>query len=71
MLMNRGSDHGVRAGQRLTIYRETLGGQGPIVDVGRGDRAERRTPQSSLVRIDSSRDAIYLGDLVAIHRITQ
>jgi hypothetical protein len=29
------------------------------------------TPQSSMVRIDSSRDVIYLGDFVAIHRITQ
>ena len=29
------------------------------------------TNQSSLVRIDSARDAVYLGDLVAIHRITQ
>ena len=35
MLMNRGSDHDVRAGQSLTIYRETLDGQGPILDLGR------------------------------------
>ena len=35
MLVNRGSDHGVRAGQTITIFRETLNGQGPLVDVGR------------------------------------
>ena len=70
MLMNRGSDHGVRAGQTLTIYRETLNGQGPILDLGRATVLSV-TPQSSLMRIDSSREAIYIGDLVAIHRITQ
>ncbi len=70
MLMNRGSDHAVRAGQSLTVYRETLNGQGPILDLGRAT-VLAVTPQSSMVRIDSSRDVIYLGDLVAIHRITQ
>jgi hypothetical protein len=70
MLMNRGSDHDVRAGQSLTIYRETLDGQGPIIDLGRATVLSV-SPQSSLVRIDSSRDVIYLGDMVAIHRITQ
>jgi len=28
-------------------------------------------PQTSLIRIDATREAVYLGDLVAIHRITQ
>jgi hypothetical protein len=70
MLVNRGSDNDVRAGQTVTIYRETLGGTGPIIDVGRGTVLSVNG-QSSLVRIDSSRDAVYLGDRVAIHRITQ
>jgi len=70
MLMNRGSDHGVRAGQSLTVYRETLNGQGPILDLGRAT-VLAVTPASSMVRIDSARDVIYLGDFVAIHRITQ
>jgi hypothetical protein len=70
MLMNRGSDNDVRAGQLVTIYRETLSGLGPIVDVGRAT-VLRVSAQSSLIRIDSSREAVYLGDLVAIHRITQ
>jgi hypothetical protein len=70
MLMNRGSDDGVRGGQMVSIYRETLNGQGPIIDVARGTVLSA-SPQSSLVRIDSSREAVYLGDLVAIHRITQ
>jgi hypothetical protein len=70
MLMNRGSDNDVRAGQLVTIYRETLNGLGPIIDVGRGT-VLGVSGKSSLVRIDSSREAVYLGDLVAIHRITQ
>jgi hypothetical protein len=70
MLMNRGSDHDVRAGQSLTIYRETLDGQGPIIDLGRATVLSVNA-QSAMVRIESSRDVIYLGDLVAIHRITQ
>lgn len=69
MLMDRGTEDGVRAGQALTIYRESLNGQGPIVDVGRATVLSV-SPKSSVVRIDSSRDAVYLGDLVAIHRIT-
>src|SRR5207244_8010816 len=70
MLMDRGSDHGIRAGQTLTIYRETIGGEGPIIDLGRATVVSA-APQRSLVRLDSSREAIYVGDLVAIHRITQ
>ena len=69
MMMNRGTDHAVRAGQGVTIYRETLGGQGPIVDVGRATVVSAN-PQSSIVHITSMRDVIYLGDMVAIHRIT-
>jgi hypothetical protein len=70
MLVNRGSEHGVRAGQTITIFRETLNGQGPIVDVGRATVMSVR-PQTALVRIDSTRAAVYVGDFAAIHRITQ
>jgi hypothetical protein len=70
MVMDRGLDHDVRAGQIVTIYRETLNGMGPVIDVGRGTVLSV-SGKNSLVRIDSSREAVYLGDLVAIHRITQ
>jgi hypothetical protein len=69
MLMDRGVDDGVRAGQFLTIFRETHNGQGPLLDVGRATVFSANA-KSSVVRIDSSREAVYLGDLVAIHRIT-
>ena len=68
MLINRGSDHGVRAGQTLTIFRATLKGHGPLADVGEATILSVR-PQTSLMRIDSSRDAVYVGDLAAIRRL--
>jgi hypothetical protein len=70
MLMNRGTDEGVRAGLTLTIYRPTLDGQGPNIDIGRATVLSA-TPRSALLRVDTSRDAVYVGDLVAIHRTTQ
>ena len=66
MLINRGSDHGARAGQSMTIYRETITG-GPVLNVGRATILAVY-PQTSLVRIDASREAVYIGDLAAIHR---
>jgi hypothetical protein len=69
MLVNRGSDHGIRSGQTFTIFRETLNGLGPIVDIGTGTVLAVR-PLTAVVRVDTARDAVFLGDLVAFHRIT-
>jgi hypothetical protein len=68
MLINRGSDQGVKAGQTLTIYRETLEGAAPSYDVGRGTILSVQA-QTSLIRIDSSRGAVYVGDLAALAKI--
>ena len=70
MIVNRGSEHDLRAGQGLTVYRETLGATGPLLSLGTATVLSVR-PQTSLIRIDTAREAIFLGDLVAIHRITQ
>jgi hypothetical protein len=67
MLIDRGSDDGVRPGQTASIYRETVGGQGPIIDVGRATVISA-TAKSSLVRVGATREAVYMGDLVALHR---
>ncbi len=85
MVIDRGSDDGLRSGQTLTIYRETLteregvmgyGSYGPALQ-GRGPSMRVGTarvisvrPQTALVRIESSREAVYVGDYVAVHRIT-
>jgi hypothetical protein len=66
MVLDRGSDHGVRQGQQLTIFRRTVP-DGPIATVGTAT-VYGMQPESSVVRIDSSVDAVYVGDLVAIHR---
>ena len=68
VLINRGTEQGVRAGQTVTIYRPTMEGLGPVVDLGRATILSVR-PKTSLIRIDSSRDAIAIGDLAAINRI--
>ena len=67
MVVDRGSDHGLRPGQQLTIFRRTLPEGGPVAMVGKAT-VFTVLPESSVVRIESSVDAVYVGDLVAIHR---
>ena len=66
MVLDRGSDHGLRQGQQLTIFRRTVA-DGPVATVGTGT-VYAVQPESTVVRIDTSVDAVYVGDLVAIHR---
>jgi hypothetical protein len=86
MLMDRGSEDGVRAGQRVTIFRYpttdpharsgaygttpaySTDTSGPILAVGEATVLSVR-PKTSLVRIDTASGAVYIGDLVAIHRV--
>lgn len=67
MVIDRGSDHGLRAGQRLTIYRETMAGRGPVSTLGQAT-VLAVSAEHSTVRIDSARDAVQVGDLVAVQR---
>jgi hypothetical protein len=67
MVMDRGSDHGLRVGQPLTVFRQTMNGQGPNAPLGDALVIEVH-PETSLIRILRSREAIEVGDLVAIHR---
>ncbi len=83
MLIDRGGDDSVRAGQRLTIFRQTgfalsqagyssmpmpkVSGNGPILNVGEATVLNVR-PKTSLVRIDTARDVVYIGDMVALHK---
>jgi hypothetical protein len=64
---NRGSDHGLRPGQRLTVFRHTLDATGPIHRVATATAMVVK-PESSIIRIDTAATPIYVGDLVAIHR---
>jgi hypothetical protein len=66
MLIDRGGDDGVRGGQRLTVFRQTVGGA-PVLDIAHATVLNVR-PKTSLVRIDTTNDAVYVGDLVALHK---
>jgi hypothetical protein len=67
MVLDRGSDHGLRAGQRLTVFRNTAGGAGPIARIAEAT-AMVVHPETTIIRIDKTTDAVLVGDLVAIHR---
>jgi hypothetical protein len=67
MVVDRGSDHGIKAGQRFTIFRPTGGGSGPIAKIGEAIAMVVK-PDTTVVRIDKVIDAVVVGDLVAIHR---
>jgi hypothetical protein len=67
MLLDRGSNDGVQAGQVVTIFRQTAGGDGPVTAVGTG-QVYLVGGRTATVRIESSVDAVYVGDLVALHR---
>ena len=67
MLVDRGADHDIRAGQRMTIFGQTMAGHGPATDVGTATVCNVR-PQTSLVRIAATHDALFVGDMVALYR---
>jgi hypothetical protein len=67
MVIDRGTDHGVRPGQRLTIFRDTVGGTGPVVTIGEGVIVSTQA-ESALMKIEKSREAIQVGDKIALHR---
>jgi hypothetical protein len=67
LVLDRGSDHGLRGGQRLTIFRPTGGGAGPIARIAEAT-AVLVSPETTVIRIDKTTDAVFVGDLVAIHR---
>ena len=67
MVVDRGTDHGIKAGQRFTIFRPTAGGSGPVAKIGEAT-AMVVNPETTVVRIEKVIDAVVVGDLVAIHR---
>lgn len=67
MVLDRGSDHGLHAGQALTIFRTTGGGAGPVARIAEAT-ALVVNPETTVIRIDKTSDAVNVGDLVAIHR---
>ena len=66
-VIDRGRNANITLGQRFTLFREILGQQGPVRNLGEAfavDVAER----TATVRIFGTRDAVYAGDRLAAHR---
>jgi hypothetical protein len=65
MVLDRGTDGGLRPGQRLTLFRVSR--TGPAWPIGTGTVLEIDR-STSVFRIDRSSDAVYVGDLAAIQK---
>ncbi len=67
MVLDRGSDHGLHAGQRVTIFRSIGDAAGPIARIAEATALVVH-PESSVIRIEKTSGAVVVGDLVAIQR---
>lgn len=65
IVINRGSENGIRPGQRFTIFRASAAG--PNVIVGRAVALSVQT-DSTMARIEDMRDAVMAGDGAAPHK---
>jgi hypothetical protein len=65
--IDRGSDHGLVVGQRLTVFRDKRGSAGPLVEIGTVITISVR-PDNATVQVLEVRDAIMRDDLVAVRR---
>lgn len=67
MVIDRGTVQGATRGQRLTVFRRTLGDLGPVQDIADAIIVAVRA-ESATIRIERASDAVSVGDLVALHR---
>ena len=67
MVIDRGAAQGAERGQRITIFRRSLGDQGPVVQVADAIIVAVRS-ESATIRIERASDAVSVGDLAALHR---
>lgn len=65
--IDRGSDHGLVPGQRLSVFRDKRGADGPLVEIGTVIAISVR-PDNATVQVLDVRDAIMGDDLVAVRR---
>jgi hypothetical protein len=57
----------VQRGQQLTIFRRSHADDISPIAIGDGVIIAVR-PDSATIRIDRATDAVYVGDLIALHR---
>lgn len=67
LVISRGAKDNVAPGQRVAFFRESFGRNGPVTNIGEG-AVVAVNQDSSTARVLTQRDAIYAGDLAALHR---
>lgn len=67
MVIDYGAMQGAERGQRLTIFRRTLGEDGPVSTIADAIIVAVRA-DSATIRIERANDAVTVGDMVALHR---
>jgi hypothetical protein len=67
MVIDRGAREGAQRGQRLTVFRRALGERGPVTLIADAIIVAVKE-DSATIRIERARDAVSVGDLVALHR---
>ena len=66
-VLSLGEAHGLAAGQRLTVFRHTLGGLRAVTELGEAIAVAVET-DSTTARIIHLRDIVEIGDLIAPQR---
>jgi hypothetical protein len=66
LVIDRGRSGGLLLGQSVTLFRRNLGDGGPVSRVAEG-LVVRLDEDTATIRLDTARDAVYIGDLVAPH----
>ncbi len=67
MVIDRGTSAGAERGQRITIFRRSLGERGPVQAIADAIIVAVRA-ESATIRIERTSDAVSVGDFVALHR---
>ena len=67
MLVDRGMSNGMKAGQRLAVYRDLNVAGVPLTWIGEGIVIST-SADAALMRITTARDAVRSGDLVAVRK---
>lgn len=65
VVVDRGSEHGIKPGQQFTVFRASAGG--PNIIVARGV-AMAVQPQATMMKISRMQDYVGVGDRVAAHK---
>jgi hypothetical protein len=67
MVIDKGLTWGARRGGQVTIFRRSLGGEGPITSIGFAVIVAANA-DTSTIRIDRAIEPLFVGDSVALHR---